>query len=158
MSNATPEELRQRVIANRRHAINVTSTPPVVSAATLRTASTPNSGESICATCGGVRRSVQRSAASLSDAPPPPPDVAARIRANREREKQHTHPSGRQPITPARDRHAQVAEQVRAEMRAGIRPTTDVVRVEYASRTAEANDVPPPPSVIDRILRNRGAK
>ncbi|MBS1819293.1 MAG: hypothetical protein JSU08_15265 [Acidobacteria bacterium] len=108
-------------------------------------------------TFGGVRQPEQPAAASLSDAPPPPPDVAARIRANREREKPHAHSSDRQSMASAHQRHARVAEQVRAEMRGSIHPPTNEGS-EYASRTAAGNDVPPPPSVVDRIQRNRGVK
>jgi hypothetical protein len=147
MTMSTQEERYARVIANRRHATNATSTPPATSTATLRTACAPKSGESTCPKCGGVRQAEQRAAAGPNDAPPPP-DVGERIRANRRQR-------------PDLEREAARVAGVRTLLRPnGPLPVREDATMGLheplvTAANAEQHAAPPPPSLIDRIRQKK---
>lgn len=141
--------LSERILANRQKAENPVP-QPVPRVATMRTASlrTACAGDDTCPKCGGVRHPEPAAAAASTDDVPPPPTtdvLVAKIRRNRERQHE------------TRD---QQVHRVRTVLGYGQpRPLANDADNAASMRSMTDDDrIPPPPSLTDKILKNRGER
>lgn len=140
--------LSERILANRQKAENPVP-QPVPRVATMRTASlrTACAGDDTCPKCGGVRHPEPAAAAASADDVPPPPTtdvLVAKIRRNRERQHE------------SRD---QQVHRVRTVLAASPRPlANDADNAASMRSMTDAERVPPPPDLTERIKRNRGER